>query len=91
MKRGTWRLGDGPGDFLPLLVGCVMLFLAVPPFLMVLLVPDDQDLGVLGTPVMAMLGAGIVLGLGFLIFGVQLLSTPGSLVYRLAHGRLFRR
>ena len=91
MKRGKWQIATGPGDFLPVLIGCVLLFLAVPPFVAVLSGLDDQDTGVLGTPVMAILGGGIVIGVGFLILGVQLLSTPGSLVYRLAHGRLFRR
>jgi hypothetical protein len=90
-KRRKWLIATGPGDFLPLLIGCALLVLAVPPFVTVLSGLDDQDTGVLGMPVMTILAGGIVIGLGFLILGIQLLSTPGSLVYRLAHGRLFRR
>jgi hypothetical protein len=91
IKNGKWEIATGPGDFLPLVVGCGLLFLTVPPFVTVLSGLDNQDTGVLGMPVMSILGGGIVIGFGFLILGIQLLSTPGSLVYRLAHGRLFWR
>ena len=37
------------------------------------------------------IGVGMLIGIGFVVLGVQLLSMPGSLMYRLAHGRLFRR
>lgn len=92
MRRGKWQIAAGPGDFLPVLIGCALLFLAVPPLLMLVFGADQhQSTGVLGTPVMIILAAGIALGIGFLVMGVQLLSMPGSLIYRLAHGRLFWR
>jgi hypothetical protein len=88
-NKGRWQIAAGPGDFLPILIGCVLLFLTVPPFLMMLLAPVE-DPGVIGTPLLVILGAGILLGFGFLVLGVQLLSMPGSLLYRLSHGRFFR-
>ena len=90
MKAWKWQIAAGPGDFLPLLIGCVLLFLTVPPFATMLLAPIENS-GVIGTPLLVVLGTGILLGFGFIVLGVQLLSTPGSLVYRLAHGRFFRR
>ena len=36
MKRWRWEIAAGPGDFLPLLVGFVLLALTVPSFLMLL-------------------------------------------------------
>ena len=67
-----------------------MLFLALPPFLVLVLEPE-QNYGLLGKPVLFITSLGVLVGLGFLILGVQQLATPGSLVYRLAHGRFFRR
>jgi hypothetical protein len=90
MKRWKWEITKGPGDFLPLLIGCVMLFLALPPFLILVFGPK-QDSGVLGKPVLFIITVGVLIGAGFLTLGVQLLARPGSLVYRLAHGRLFWR
>ena len=90
MRRWRWNIGAGPGDFLPIVMGFALLFLSVPAFVMLLISPD-QNSGVIGKPLIIILGAGILLGFGFLILGLQLLSMPGSLVYRLAHGRFFGR
>lgn len=91
MKRGKWTIAAGPGDFLPILIGFALLFLCVPPFaILVFGANPNEDTGVLGAPVLIIHTLGIIIGLGFVVLGVQLLSTPGSLVYRLAHGRLFR-
>jgi hypothetical protein len=90
MKRRKWKIAEGPGDFLPILIGCVMMFVSLPPFLILVFGPE-QNAGVLGKPVMFIITVGVLIGVGFLILGVQLLARPGSLVYRLAHGRLFWR
>lgn len=90
MKRWKWQIAAGPGDFLPVLIGSVMLFLALPPFLILVFGPE-QNSGMLGKPVLFIITVGVLIGVGFLILGVQLLAMPGSLVYRLAHGRFFRR
>jgi hypothetical protein len=90
MKWRKWQIAAGPGDFLPVVIGCVMLFLALPPFLILIFGPE-QNSGMLGKPVLVIISAGVLIGVGFLILGVQLLAMPGSLVYRLAHGRFFRR
>jgi hypothetical protein len=89
MKRWKWEIAAGPGDFLPVIIGCAMLFLALPPFLILVFGPE-QDMGVLGKPVLLITGLGVLIGVGFLILGVQQLAMPGSLAYRLAHGRFFR-
>jgi hypothetical protein len=90
MRRWRWKIAAGPGDFLPVVIGCALLFLSVPTFVMLLVAPDQHS-GVIGKPLLVILGAGILLGLAFLVLGAQLLSVPGSLVYRLAHGRFFGR
>jgi hypothetical protein len=89
MKRWKWQIAAGPGDFLPALIGCVMLFLTVPPFLILVFGPE-QDTGGLIQPVLFIISVGVLIGVGFVVLGVQLLAMPGSLAYRLAHGRFFR-
>jgi hypothetical protein len=74
---------------MPFVIGTVFLLISVPGFVL-LLIETDEDFGGLDLPVLAILGAGMILGLLFLINGLQLCSEPGSLLYRLSHGRIFR-
>lgn len=89
MKKPRFSIGSGPGDFMPLVISAVFLFISVPGFLL-LLAETGDDFGGLDVPVLAILGAGVILGLIFLVYGLQLCAEPGSLLYRLAHGRIFR-
>jgi len=89
VKTPRFSIGSGPGDFMPLVIGAVFLFISVPGFVL-LLIETGEDFGGLDLPVLAILGAGVILGLVFLINGMQLCSEPGSLLYRLSHGRIFR-
>jgi hypothetical protein len=89
-RRPRWRIVLGPGDFLPLVIGCVLLFISLPGFTVLLLV-KDRNWGVLGPPVIVILGLGTLLGLGFLVLGLQHCTRPGSFWYRLVHGRFFSR
>lgn len=89
MKIPRFSIGSGPGDFMPLIIGGVFLFISVPGFVL-LLAETGEDFGGLDVPVLAILGAGVILGLVFLVNGLQLCSEPGSLLYRLSHGRIFR-
>ena len=90
MKRLNWTISAGPGDFLPLVIGSVMLFISLPTVLL-LLFNADRNSGVIGTPLAIILAVGVVLGCGFIVLGIQLCATPGSRVYRIAHGRFFSR
>jgi hypothetical protein len=90
MRWPKWELAAGPGDFMPMVIGCAMLFLSVPPFVLLLYSPD-RDSGPIVPALLVIIGLGMVLGFGFVVLGVRLLSMPGSLLYRLAHGRLFGR
>ena len=74
---------------MPIVIGAVFLFISVPGFVL-LLIETGEDFGGLDLPVLAILGAGVILGLVFLMNGLQLCSKPGSLLYRLSHGRIFR-
>ena len=74
---------------MPLVIGAVFLFISVPGFVLLLL-QSGEDFGGLDLPVLAILGAGVILGLVFLVYGLRLCSEPGSLLYRLSHGRIFR-
>ncbi len=78
------------GDFVPIVIGCVVLFLSLPAFVM-LLFDSDRGSVVLALPLLVLFGAGSLLGLGFLFFGIRLCSYPGSLTYRITHGRIFSR
>lgn len=89
MKTPSFSIGSGPGDFMPLVIGVIFLFLSVPGFVL-LLIETGEDFGGLDLPVLTTLGAGVTLGLAFLANGMQLCCEPGSLLYRLSHGRLFR-
>jgi hypothetical protein len=89
VKRPRFAIGSEPGDFMPLLIGAVFLLISVPGFVL-LMVESGEDFGGLDLPILAILGAGVILGLAFLVNGMQLCSEPGSLLYRLSHGRFFR-
>lgn len=89
-RRSILRVAAGPGDFLPLVIAVTLLFVSVPGFL-VLLLTSERLWGVIETPLLIILGGGIVIGFCFLVLGVRLCSEPGSLAYRLAHGRIFFR
>src|SRR3954464_6108212 len=86
VKRLRFAIGSGPGDFMPLVIGAIFLFISAPGFVL-LLIQNGEDFGGLELPVLWLLGAGVILGLGFLVYGLQLCAEPGSLLYRLAHGR----
>ena len=90
MKRPIFPIATGPGDFLPLVIGTAILFVSLPAFVL-MLIDSGEDFGVLGIPVTTILGIGVILGLGFLVLGIQLCSEPGSLAYRISHGRIFSR
>lgn len=90
MKRPKFSIAAGPGDFMPLLIGSVIMFVSLPAFVL-MLVDSDQNFGVLGAPITTILGIGVIVGFGFLVLGVQLCSEPGSLAYRISHGRIFSR
>jgi hypothetical protein len=89
VKRLRFSIGSGPGDFMPLVIGVVFLFISVPGFVL-LLIETGENFGGLDLPVLGILGAGVILGLAFVVNGLQLCSEPGSLLYRLSHGRFFR-
>jgi hypothetical protein len=91
MKWVKWSIATGDsGDFLPIMIGCIFLFLSLPPFVLLLVMPDRNS-GVIGIPLLVWLGMGIVVGTVFVIFGLRMCSYPGSLVYRITHGRIFTR
>jgi hypothetical protein len=89
VKRPRFSIGTGPGDFMPLVIGAVFLFISVPGFVL-LLAETGEDFGGLDLPVLAILGVGVILGLAFVVHGLRLCAEPGSLLYRLSHGRIFR-
>ena len=91
MKWPKWSIATGDsGDFLPIMIGCIVLFLSVPAFVLLLLMPDRNS-GVIGVPLLVWLGVGIAIGVIFFIYGLQICSVPGSWLYRITHGRIFTR
>ena len=90
MPLPKWTFATERGDFMPIVVGVVFLLISLPPFLLVLFAPDRNS-GVIGTPVLVVLGCGILIAAGFIVMGIRLCSDPGSLAYRITHGRIFSR
>jgi hypothetical protein len=90
MRGQRWRLASGRGDFLPIVIGGVMVFVSLPAFLLLLFAPEN-DPGVFWVPLLVILGGGALFGVAYVIVGVQVCAPPGSLAYRLAHGRFFSR
>ena len=78
------------GDFIPIVIGGILIFLSLPGFIM-LLVNAEPGSFVLATSLLVLFGIGNVLGLAFVLFGIRLCSYPGSLTYRITHGRIFGR
>ena len=90
MKWRRWSITTpDSGDFLPAMIGCILLFISLPGFTLVLLKPDRNS-GVLGLPLAIVLGLGIVIGVMFLVLGIRVTASPGSRLYRITHGRFFR-
>lgn len=75
------------GDFMPILIGGTMLVLAFPAFLMLLFDPDQHSGGV-ATGLLLVMGGLSLIGAVLLVAGVRACSDPGSLPYRLSHGRV---
>jgi hypothetical protein len=90
MKWPKWQIALDTGDFLPVLIGIVIIVLSLPGFLLVWLKPDRNS-GVIGVPLLVILGAGVLIGFGFLFFGLRICAFPGTWLYRITHGRMFSR
>ncbi len=91
MKWLKWSIDTSDsGDFLPIMIGCIFLLLSLPAFVLLLVMPDRNS-GAIGIPLLVWLGAGIIIGTVFIVFGLRALSFPGSLLYRITHGRIFTR
>jgi hypothetical protein len=88
MKWAQWDFARGRGDFLPILVGCVLLLISVPTLILLIVYPDPGS-GAITRLAIYLFSAGTLLGLSFLVLGIRLCSFPGSLAYRITHGRLF--
>lgn len=78
------------GNFLPIVIGCIFVFLSLPGFVALLVDPEPGSFGI-ALPLLVLFGVGIVVGLVFISFGIRLCSYPGSLTYRVTHGRIFSR
>ena len=67
-----------------------MASMSLPGFFLVLFAPDS-DPGIFRIPLLAVLGAGALFGIGFVVVGIRVCATPGSLAYKIARGRFFSR
>ena len=90
MVRPRWSDSFRRGDFMPIIAGGLILFVSLPPFVLVLLAPDRNS-GAIGLPLEIILAIGIVVGVGFTVFGIRRCAFPGTLLYRLSRGRIFTR
>jgi energy-converting hydrogenase Eha subunit B len=76
-------------DFMPLVIGGLMLFVSLPGFVMLLVYPD-QGAGALALLLLFVMGTGNVIGTSLVVLGLRICSSPGSLVYRITHGHVLR-
>ena len=90
MKWPKWSIAQSPGDAMPILFGAIFLFVSLPGFLMVLF-NSGPKFGGLNVLLLVVLGGGVIIGVLFVILGVRICSFPGSLLYRITHGRIFSR
>jgi hypothetical protein len=91
MKWPRWSITRGDsGDFMPTLFGTIMLLVSLPGFIVLILYPDVNS-DTIRLPLLVFLGFGAILGAGFVILGLRICSYPGSLTYRITHGRIFTR
>jgi len=91
MKWPKWSIvRSETGDFMPIFFGTIMVLVSLPAFVMLLLNPDANS-DAIRYPLLVFLGFGVVLGTGFIGLGIRVCSLPGSLTYRVTHGRIFSR
>jgi hypothetical protein len=91
MKWPKWSITTGDSsDFLPIMIGCIILFLSLPAFVLLLVMPD-RNAGVIRIALLIFMGTGTVIGTIFLVVGLRECSFPGTWVYRITRGRIFTR
>jgi hypothetical protein len=91
MKWPKWSIVRGDsGDFMPIFFGTIMVLVSLPAFVMLLVNPDANS-DTIRYPLLVFLGVGSTLGTGFIVLGIRVCSLPGSLAYRVTHGRIFSR
>lgn len=92
MKWPKWsiRTGGETYDPLPFLIGCLLMLMSVPALLMLILRPD-RNAGVLAVPLFVLLAIGAIIGFLFFGYGLRIMASPGSWLYRITHGRIFTR
>jgi hypothetical protein len=89
MKWPKWSIATGErGDFLPIMIACMLLLISVPAFVL-LLTNADRDSGPIKNPLLVWFVIGIVIGVIFLVYGLRICTSPGSRLYRITHGRFF--
>jgi hypothetical protein len=91
MKWPKWSIVRGErGDFMPILFGAIMVVVSLPAFVMLLINPDANS-DAIRLPLLVFLGFGTILGTSFIVLGIRVCSYPGSMAYRITHGRIFSR
>ena len=88
MKWPNWRLSYRRGDWLPIFIGGLLLVFSIPAVLMLIFRPERGST-LIRIPLLVFCGATFIAGVGFIVWGIRLCSTPGSLAYRISHGRIF--
>jgi hypothetical protein len=89
MRWPKWSIVTGQrGDFLPIMIGCILLFISVPAFVLLLVMPDHNSEAI-GDPLLVWFAIGTAIGAAFVIHGLRVCASPGSRLYRIAHGRFF--
>lgn len=90
MKWPKWSIVHGErGDFLPIMIGCILLFISAPAFVL-LLTSADRGSAPIRDPLLVWFGIGIIISASFIIMGLRVCTSPGSRLYRITHGRFFR-
>ena len=71
------------GDWLPIVIGVMLILISGPPFVAVAIYPDPNS-GALALPLLILFATGLALGLAFALVGIWLCARPG---FRALFGR----